>query len=306
MKTLLPAALAIAAVLLAPSAAPAQSKASGKTHVRQFFVSVADAMGVPVEGLTTADFKVTEGGEGRAVSRVGSANPPMRIALMLDTSQGTAPALNNMRTAVAGFGDSLRPDDEVLVITTGRQVSVRLQPTTDRQKVKDVAAGLFNDGGGTRLMEGLLEVDERFFRKAEDRWPVFVIFTSDGLEISSSGRENEFKKWALALGTRGVSAHALVLKTPKGRDLPEAVGVAEIVAENLTQNTGGDYDTMNTTAVLPEKMKALSQTLARSHRNMSGWYALDIQTPANEARPIDVTVARQGVAVRTTDRRDSR
>jgi len=263
-------------------------------------------MGVPVTGLAVADFTVTEGGDVRTVSRVGSANPPMRIALMLDTSQGTAPALMHLRAAVAGFGDSLAPEDEVLVITTGRQVTVRLQPTTDRQKIKDLAAGLFNDGGGTRLMEGLLEIDERFFRKVENRWPVFVIFTSDGLEISSSGRENEFKKWALALGTRGVSAHALVLKTPKGRDLPEASGVAEIVAENMTQNTGGDYDVMNTTAVLADKMKGLAQTLARSHRNMSGWYALDVQTPGNDATPLDVTVAREGTALRILDRRSSR
>ena len=99
---------------------------------------------------------------------------------MLDTSVGTAPALNHMRAAVAGFLDALPPDDEVVLITTGRQVRVRLGPTTDRQKLKDMAASLFNDGGGTVLMDGLLEIDERFFRKAERRWPVFVIFTSDG------------------------------------------------------------------------------------------------------------------------------
>ena len=50
-------------------------------------------------------------------------------------------------------------------------------------------------------------------------------------------------------------------------------------------------------------MKALAQALARSHRNMSGWYALAMQTPANDAKAVDVTVAREGVGLRISDRR---
>jgi hypothetical protein len=228
----------------------------------------------------------------------------MRIALMLDTSDGTAPALNHMRSAAVAFLDALAPEDEVMLITTGRQVRVRVPPTIDRQKLKTMAAGLFNDGGGTVLMDGLLEIDDRFFKKAEDRWPVFVIFTSDGSEASSGGRENEFMKWALAIGPRGVTAHALVLKTPKGRGLPETTsGMPQIVAENLAQNTGGDYEIMNSTSVLADKMTALARTLARAHRNMNGWYAVDIQTSATTAGPVEVAVARPGVLLQVSDRR---
>jgi hypothetical protein len=306
MKTLLPAVTAITAFALMPAAAPAQSRASGSTHVRQVFVNVTDAEGLPIKGLSAGDFTVTEGGEARTVSHVGPANEPMRIALMLDTSEGTAPALNHMRSAAVAFLDALAPDDEVLLITTGRQVRVRLQPTTDRRKLKDMAASLFSDGGPTVLMDGLLEIDDRFLRKAENRWPVFVIFTSDGNEGSGGGRENEFMKWALALGPRGVTAHALVLKTPKGRGLPEAVGMPAIVAENLAQNTGGEYEVMNTTNALPDKMKALALALARDHRNMSGWYAVEIQTAATEIRAVDVGVAREGVILQISDRRRGR
>jgi hypothetical protein len=304
MKSLLPAAASLAAFMLVPASAPAQSRPSGKTHTRQIFVNVTDADGAAVTGLLAGDFTITEGGQARAVAHVGPADLPMRIALMLDTSAGTAPVLNHMRAAAVAFLDALPPEDEVVLITTGRQVRVRMPPTTDRQKLKDMAAGLFNDGGPTVLMDGLLEIDERFFRKAENRWPVFVIFTSDGTEGSAGGREGEFTKWALVLAQRGISAHALVLKTPKGRGLPESNGMPEIVAENLTQNTAGDYDVMNSTAILPEKMKGLALTLARAHRNMSGWYALDIQTTETEEKPVAVTVAgRDGIALRISDRR---
>ncbi len=104
-------------------------------------------------------------------------------------------------------------------------------------------------------------------------------------------------KWAAALGARGVTAHAFVLKTPKGSGMPE------IVAENLAQNTGGRYDVMNTTIALPEKMGALGEQLALDHRNMSAWYEVDIQTDATEFRPIDVGVQREGVRLQISDRR---
>ena len=296
MHTLLTSVAAIAALAVAPAAAPAQSK-NGKTHVRHIFVSVTDAKGTAVEGLTAADFKVGEGGQPKDVTKAGPAKDPMRIALMLDTSDAAASALTHMRAGTLAFLDALPPEDEVILITTGRQMRVRVQPTTDRKKLKETAAGLFTDGAGTVLMDGLLELDDRFFKKgADDKWPVFVIFTSDGTEASTGSREKEFQKWSPLVGTRGITVHALVFKTPKGSGMPE------IVAENLAHNSGGRYDVMNTTTGLPDKMKALGEQLALDHRKMASWYELDIQTD-NDTAAIDVAVAREGVRLQISPTR---
>jgi hypothetical protein len=296
MKTLLPFAAAFATLALLPPPVHAQSKNAGKTHVRHIFVNVTDAKGAPVEGLTAADFKVGEGGQPRDVTKAGPAKDPMRIALMLDTSDAAAPAQNHLRAGVLAFLDALPPEDEAILVTTGRQVRVRVPPTTDRKKLKDSANSIFADGGGTILMDGLLEIDERFYKKADDRWPVFVIFTSDGTEGSAGAREKEFSTWTMGLAGRGVTVHAFVYKTPKGGQMPD------IVAENLTQNTGGHYDNMNTTTALPEKMKALAEQLALAQRNMSTWYQVDIQTDNNTAA-IDVAVAREGVRLQISPTR---
>jgi hypothetical protein len=72
MKLLLLSLAVTAALLLPAAAAPAQSK-SGKMHARHIFVSVTDAKGAPVEGLSVADFKISEAGEPRVVSKVGPA-----------------------------------------------------------------------------------------------------------------------------------------------------------------------------------------------------------------------------------------
>ncbi len=296
MKTLLPFAAA-AAMLLLPPVTHAQSKNAGKTHVRHIFVSVTDAKGAPVEGLTAADFKVGEGGQQKDVVKAGPAKDPMRIALMLDTSDAAAPGLNHMRAGALAFLDALPPEDEVILITTGRQMRVRVQPTTDRKKLKETAAGLFTDGAGTVLMDGLLEIDDRFFKKgADDKWPVFVIFTSDGTEASTGGREKEFMKWSPLVGTRGITVHALVFKTPRGSGMPE------VVAENLSHNSGGRYDVMNTTTALPDKMKALGEQLALDHRKMAAWYEVDIQTD-NDTAAVDVAVAREGVRLQISPTR---
>jgi hypothetical protein len=295
MKLLLLSLAVTAALLLPAAAAPAQSK-SGKMHARHIFVSVTDAKGAPVEGLTSADFKVSEAGQPKDVTKAGPATDPMRIALILDTSDAASPALNHMRAGATAFIDALPPEDEVILITTGRQMRVRVQPSTDRKKLKDTAAGLFTDGAGTVLMDGLLEIDDRFYKKADDRWPVFVIFTSDGTEASTGSREKEFLKWAPLLGPRGITVHAFVLKTPKGSGMPE------VVAENLTGNTGGRYDVMNTSTSLAEKMKALGEQLALDHRNMRNWYEVDIQTDSDVA-PIDVAVAREGVRLQISNSR---
>jgi hypothetical protein len=297
MKTLLSFVVAVSAVALAPSALVAQSKNSGKTHVRHIFVSVTDSKGAPVEGLSASDFTISEAGQPRVVTHAGPAKDPMRIALMLDTSDAAATGLTNMRAGAANFLDALPPEDEVILITTGRQARVRVPPTTDRKKLKETAAGLFTDGAGTVLMDGLLEIDDRFFKKADDRWPVFVIVTSDGTESSAGAREKEFLKWSPMLGPRGFTVHAFVMKTPKGSGMPD------IVVENLTKNTGGRYDVMNTTTALPEKMKVLGEQLALDHRNMSMWYEVDIQTDATEITPVDVGVQREGVRLQISNSR---
>jgi hypothetical protein len=288
--------LITAAVAAAPAIAPAQSK-GGKPQTRHVFVHVVDQQGAPVADLTAADFTLTEGGAPRVVAAAGPAKDPMRIALVLDTSDAAAPALSHMRAAAMSFLDGLPPEDEILLATTGRQARVRVQPTTDRKKLKDTAAGLFSDGAGTVLMDGLMEIDDRFFKKSLDVWPVFVIFTSDGTESSAGAHERDFQKWTLAIGGRGITVHAFVFKTAKGSGIPD------IVVQNLTQNTGGRYDMMNTTNALPDKFKALAAQLALDHRKMSAWYRIDFETPFTEFKPIDVGVARSGVRIEISDRR---
>ena len=96
----------LAAAAAVTAAAPSAQSKNSKTHVRRIFVSVTDQQNKPVEGLSASNFTVSEGGEPRVVSHAGPAKDPMRIALMLDTSDAAAPAENHINADTSRLGTS--------------------------------------------------------------------------------------------------------------------------------------------------------------------------------------------------------
>ncbi|HEY2153794.1 MAG TPA: VWA domain-containing protein [Vicinamibacterales bacterium] len=184
-----------------------------------------------------------------------SASMPMRIALMVDTSAATSSSITLIREGVVAFLDALPPEHEVLLVSTGRRTQVRVPPTTDRKKLKDSARGLSNDNGPTPLIDGLLEIDGRFLRKATGQWCVFVVITGDGSESSTGTDEQAFNRWLTEVAKRGVSASAIVLKA-------SGTGLPELVASTLVKATGGHYNVMSNGSGLPDAMKQLANELA--------------------------------------------
>jgi hypothetical protein len=288
--------VAAACSLIAGRAASQSRPAPGKT--RQLFVNVSTATGAPVLDLGSADFDVQEGGEKRTVVHAALATTPMRIALMVDTSDAAASAFTHMRSGLLAFLDALSPEQEVVLITTGRQMRVRVPPTTDRKKLKDAAGGLFPDGAGTPLMDSLLDADARFMRKADDRWPVFVIVTSDGTESTPGARDKEFNQWIDGLRSRAATVHAIVLKVKDGSGIPE------IVASNATKNTGGRFESIVISNALPDKLKVLGEQLTSDYRQMSTNYQVEFLTDtAGPLAGVNVGVARSGVKMQLSYQR---
>jgi hypothetical protein len=294
MKEVLTAAIVLAGAMT--SVLSSQSKPPSKMHTRQVFVAVTDRGGAPVLDLTATDFEITENGVARPIDRAGLAKSPMRIALFVDTSETTVQALNSIRAGLVDFLTALPPQHEVMLVSTGRQMRIRVPPTADRKKLTDAARGLFSDGGATPLMDALMEVDDRFMRKAEDRWPVFVIVSGDGAESSAAANEKKFNDWARALPARGIAAHGVVLKAKSG-------GLPEIVTSHVVSNASGHYDVMNTSNSLPAKLAAIAQQLARDFESVQTKYEIAFQTDAAENGPVTIGVAREGAILQMTNGR---
>jgi Mg-chelatase subunit ChlD len=220
----------------------------------------------------------------------------MRVALFVDTSEGTMAGMMHIRTGVIAFLDALPPQHEVMIVSTGRQTRLRVPPTTDRKKLKDAASGIFSEGGATPLMDSLLDMNERFMRKADDRWPVFVIITGDGAESSAGANEKKFNDWVRTLPSRGLVAHGIALKYRGG-------GTPEIVASHVVQTAGGRYDFMNTSNSLPDKLRAIGGQLARDFERTQTKYEIAFLADSVDSRPIAVGVAREGVVLEITNGR---
>jgi hypothetical protein len=191
---------------------------------------------------------------GCQVSAQAPATGPMRVALLVDTSEAAAPAISQLRTGLAAFIDALPPEHEIVLVSTGRRVQVRVPPTTDRKKLLAGANGLLSDGGATPLADALLEVNERFMKKADH--PAFVIVTGDGPDSSVRTDDKMFNGFLQTLQTKLIPAHAIVLKY-KGN------GMAEAIATLVVRASSGRLLSMSDGKALPEKLKALAELIAQ-------------------------------------------
>jgi len=267
---------ALICTVLAASALSAQPK------TRRVYMNVVGADGAPVTDLATDDVQVREGGVSQKITRLGLSNHPMRIALLVDTSAGSLFQLVDLRTALTAFFDAVPAPHEVLLVTTGSQVRVRVQPTSDQKKLKDSAQSLFTDTGGgtgTLLYDALDEVDGRFMKKAVDRLPVFVVVTGDGAETSQRLDERAVDQFTQSLQSRDVPVHAVVLS--RG-----AAQTPASLALHLTGSTRGHSDVIGSSLQLTDKLKALGAAIVENERKMSTWYEVEFVSTSTDAQPL--------------------
>ncbi len=283
MRMLVRAAVVVTAAVLIPVVATAQQ---GRT--RRLYITVSDQSNAPVLDLTPADFQIRENGAVRTVTRA-VVNQPMRIALMVDNSDPSTPSLTPMRAGLQAFIDQIPAQHEIVLLTTGRQLRVRVPPTTDHKKLKDGVGIIFPDAGSPSvLLSGLSETFDRFFKSVPDRWAVFVIVTTDGPE-NSNMNPKQFDQLAATFEARDVLFHAITLST-------RGYGMQADAAHSLVQNSGGHADSLLVGNALPEKLKALGAMIARDSELLSHQYQVDYSTDSPEGpNPIEVTIARAGL-----------
>lgn len=288
MKPNARALLATAALLGAPAVSTAQIP-------KQLFVTVTTASGSPVVDLAPEDFTVREGTLPRKVTHAGLANDTMRIALVVDSSENVSQLLNQFRPGLQSFLDALPEPIEIGLITIGRQARMRVPTTTDRKKLGDAIKGFFSDGGGSAALDGVMEGYDRILKKAENRWPVIVLVTTDG-PAAGSTREDEFARFLNVVRPAGVVAHAIVISL-------RGTGMPTVVAMDLTEATGGSYQVIAAATALPDRLKALGERLAAAHRQAASQYRVEYLSESKDARSVEVGVERPGVRLSVSDRR---
>lgn len=280
---LLVAAIAAAALLGTVLAA------QGPT--RLLFVQVSGSAG-PLLSLTPDDFTIRENGQPREIVSVKVASDPMRVALIVDTSEAAAPVIATLRASLEAFVQALPPSHEIALVTTGERLEIRVPPTIDRGQLTGALREIrTNRGTGNVLLDSLIESDRRLLAQDDVAWPVLVIVTTDGPERSSDTGNEEFNAFLRDLTRRAGTVHGVLLKG-YGARLPRQL------AEGLADATGGQFEEFDITALeaMPEVLARLAESIGTHHRRMSTYYRVEYRSGSDTPQPVELSVGTDGRA----------
>jgi VWFA-related protein len=196
-----------AAAALTPAAGPAPAPDGGNGHAARVPgltfsasarsvrvpVSVVDRRGLPVLGLRSEDFKLSEDGRRQPVTFFSGERRPLRIALALDVSGSMHDKMGEVRDALRYFIDLLEPADEILVLTFSNGVHVEQDFTSDREQLERVFSRL-SAAQDTALYDAAVEAIRRVAPgPAESK---AVVLVTDGVDTASSATFGELRELA--------------------------------------------------------------------------------------------------------------
>lgn len=184
-------------------------------------VAVTNASGLPVRGLSKANFVIFEDGVKQDIVDFSTTAEPFEVALLLDTSGSTRNDLQLIQQAAASFIASLRPGDRVAIIAFATErtdtastpvVRVMSELTGDRTQLT-AALSRVSTSAGTPYYDALNEVADRIFRDEPPeafRGRRAVVALTDGVDSTSAA---EFAEVRTKLGQQGVIAFFVAVDT---------------------------------------------------------------------------------------------
>jgi Ca-activated chloride channel family protein len=261
-------------------------------------VTVRDANGELVSGLTRNDFRVFEDGIDQPLSDFSLRQVPVDVVLMVDASSSVSSNLDDFRNAAEGFASHLAAGDRISLIQFDDRVLL-LQDWTKslvqlRRALRRVAPGMF-----TRFNDALLLAARDQMPRNNARHAIIVL--TDGIDsgggttfetalraalqsqttvyIVSNSEIERAKKQAELSGLLGGTESALrfnELKTNELRMGLEALAVSERNMAQLTSSTGGRL-------YKPTSFNDLERTYAEVADELRHQYAL-YYSPTNRNR----------------------
>lgn len=254
---------ALAGVLLAGPAA-----LFSQALERSLYVTMLDQSGAPVPNLGPADFIVREDNVTREVLRVVPASDPMQIAILVDNSTATAGNVPIIRRALPAFIEKLaipsasgRRNEIAIVTLAGRPIILAdysLEPAPLIKATDRLWEESF--GGGTYLLNGLMEISQGF-KKREAARPVIVAIVGEGPELSSRHPDQVIAP----LRESGAAFHVITLGLPSA-GIDDDARYRDRVVDEAPRVTGGTRSQLLTGSALPGKLTQLADVLTKAYR----------------------------------------
>jgi len=278
------------------AAAGQERGAAAGARTRDIHVSVLDSKGLPVKGLTAADFVVREDRTAREVLAAVPATESLRIALLVDDSQAATSMIQPLRESLTAFIDKLQGKAEIALITFGERPTTLVEYTTSVEQLKRGVGRVFaRSSAGPYLLEALVEAS-RGLERREARRPVIVAITIEGIEFSNQ----HYQQVLEALQRSGATLHVLAVGSPADSLTDEMRNRNMTIAEGTAQ-TGGRREQVLADSGLPDKMRQVADELLNQ-------YVVTYSRPETLIPPerIEVSTTRPGLTVRARTRLSGR
>jgi Ca-activated chloride channel family protein len=206
-----------------------------------------------IQGLTPADFKISENGERQTVTVVTRDRVPISLGMVIDSSELMSVGFRRLMTAEAAqrVVAALRPDDEVSIVFVGKKVEEKL-PWTRVGDIKELNFGGWNPQGGAPLNDGVRASLELIERANNPKRAVLLLTagfeSSSRMSLSSLVKTRQQSETAVyAFGIGSPKATDLQAETQGVQQLGRASGATLRQAEEMAP--GGQRAP---TSVLPE------------------------------------------------------
>ena len=191
------------------------------------------------------------------------AGDPMRLVIMVDNSQTPQDPLPQIRRGLQQFVNALPPNHELMLVTTGGTMNIRVQPTRDYLEVHEAIGEInFMRSSGNALIGSIQEVYDRYLRTVERRFPMIMIVSTDGADFSQRVTDKSVNEMLHGLTKSGVLVNAVLL-TSTGTSL-----IRNITLE-MIKRTGGAYESATIPTALPARMKAMAGRIAEQYKQVS-------------------------------------
>jgi len=237
-----PAGLAAVSLSLALLAgwvcARGQTSKDGRIHANvdlvNVTVSVQDASGRPVSGLSREAFSVFDEGARQQIAVFeAQTQQPLDMALMIDTSLSAAKELDFEGAAAMRFiRKVVRPQDALAVYTFSENVD-RLTPFTSNTATLDAGLRRMLAGAGTSLYDAIYLAAGELARRPPARRRVIVLVTDAG-ETTSRATFEDARHAAL---TAEALLYTILVRALHSEALRDLAG--EHAVRTITDSTGG-------------------------------------------------------------------